>query len=125
MAVTDILDPCEFTAPRSEKEFQSRIERYAKITGWLFYHTYSSRRSTSGFPDITLCNPSRGTLFAELKSDEGKIADAQREWLLALSASGQTACLWRPKRLDDIVSYLAGETANPPGIVADGNGWDE
>lgn len=125
MAALDTIDAAQLTAPRNEKEFQSRVERYAKITGWLFYHTFSSRRSTSGFPDVTLCHPNRETLFAELKSDVGKPTDAQREWLLSLAASGQIACLWRPKHLDDIARYLAGETTCPPGIVAEGNGWDE
>lgn len=97
MAAVETIDPRELTTPQSEKELQSRVERYANITGWLFYHTFSSRRSISGFPDVTLCHPNRETLFAELKSDGGKPTDAQREWLLSLAASGQIACLWRPK----------------------------
>lgn len=125
MAALETIDPRELTTPQSEKELQSRVERYAKITGWLFYHTFSSRRSISGFPDVILCHPNRETLFAELKSDGGKPTDAQREWLLSVAASGQIACLWRPKHIEDIARYLAGEITRPPGIVAEGNGWDE
>ena len=120
----DVIDPRKLTEPASERELQSRVERLAKITGWLYYHTFDSRRSTSGFPVVTLCKPARGVVLAELKSASGKLADAQREWLLALAAAGETACLWRPRHMNDIASYLAGERRMPPGIVGE-TGWDE
>ena len=121
---TDVIDPRKLTEPASEKELQSRIERLAKITGWLYYHTFDSRRSTSGFPDVTLCEPRRGVVFAELKSGTGRLTDEQREWLLALAATGETACLWRPRHMNDIASFLAGERRAPPGVVGE-SGWDE
>lgn len=124
MTTPGIIDIRALTEPSTEKAFQSQIERYAKLTGWLIYHTFDSRRSTSGFPDLTLCKTGRRTLFAELKSETGKLTDAQIEWLTALAATGETACLWRPRHLDDIAAYLCGERREPPGLVGS-PGWDE
>ena len=36
----------------TEKQFQSHIVQYAKMRGWLVYHTHDSRRSEPGFPDL-------------------------------------------------------------------------
>ena len=37
----------------NEKKFQSQVVRIAKVFGWLCYHTYDSRRSEPGFPDLS------------------------------------------------------------------------
>lgn len=64
--------------------------------GWLRYHTYDSRRSRAGFPDLVLVRPPR-LLFIELKTARGKTSEDQREWAKVLKLiPGVEYYLWRP-----------------------------
>lgn len=66
----------------SEKLFQAQVKKAALINGWRFYHTWNSFRSVAGFPDCVLVHAKKGRLiFAELKSDDGKVTREQQEWL--------------------------------------------
>ena len=38
----------------NEAELQRNVLSLAAMTGWLAYHTYDSRRSQAGFPDLVL-----------------------------------------------------------------------
>ena len=91
----------------SEKHFQSQVLDLAKLSGWLVYHTFDSCRSVPGFPDLVLVRPPR-LIFAELKSEEGRIRPEQRAWLEALSGCTQAAesCLWRPRDLEEAQKIL-------------------
>ena len=97
---------------QSEKQFQSAVLQLAKLRGWLCYHPYDSRRSTPGFPDLVLVRDGE-VVFAELKTDKGKLTKAQEQWLeqlcrvseraeSALTDAGQcgpsivSAVVWRP-----------------------------
>ena len=83
-------------AKETEKGFQSAVLQLAKIHGWLVYHTYNSRHSAKGFPDLTLVRAGR-CIMAELKSATGKVTKDQAAWLAALGAvQGVEAALWRP-----------------------------
>lgn len=118
MRPSDSVDIAEIVEPMSEADFQAQVVKFARLTGWLCYHTYDSRRSEPGFPDLVLTNAERDTtLFAELKADGGKVTAAQRKWLRALRATGQIACVWRPHMLDEIVAWLGHPhiVAMPPG----------
>lgn len=89
-----------------EKEFQSQVMKLANALGWLQYHTYNSRRSVAGFPDLVLVKAPR-VIFAELKTDKGKVSDAQKLWLMELGeCSGVETYLWRPAALDEIAEIL-------------------
>lgn len=85
---------CSACAPAlvSEAAWQSRVVDYAKFCGWRLYWHADSRRSVAGWPDLTLI---RGTalLFAELKTDTGRLKAAQTECLDALRA---VPAVWRP-----------------------------
>ncbi len=83
----------------TEKVFQEQIRKAAIITGWKFYHTFNSFRSTEGFPDCVMIKIGR-IIFAELKSETGKVSDAQQEWLDGLKATGVEVYLWRPSDMD-------------------------
>ena len=89
----------------TEKDFQNTITTLAKSLGWLVYHTYDSRRSSPGFPDLVLV---KGThiLFRELKTEIGKLTGTQRVWLDSLAEAGVDAGVWRPSQLDEIYSVL-------------------
>ena len=89
-----------------EKDFQKGVEDYAQLCGWAFYHTYDSRRSNAGFPDLTMVRKDR-LIFAELKSPRGKVRPAQVEWLKMLhDVPHIEVYLWRPADWDDIEKIL-------------------
>ena len=88
----------------TEKQFQSHVVRYAKKRGWRVYHTYDSRRSEPGFPDLVLVR--NKVLFRELKTDKGQLTDAQKTWGQLLTAAGTDYAVWRPKALQEIFVSL-------------------
>jgi VRR-NUC domain len=80
----------------SERGFQEAVVALARLTGWLVYHTYDSRRSAAGFPDLVLVRGSE-LVVRELKVDGGRVSPAQRRWLDALGGVETiTAGLWTP-----------------------------
>ena len=92
----------------SEKEFQAQILELARLAGWKAYHTFDSRRSQKGFPDLCLVRPPE-IVFAELKTDSpsAKLRPEQRAWLEALSeCPGVEARLWRPGDFEDMQAML-------------------
>jgi hypothetical protein len=63
----------------TERQLQESIIELATVLGWLSYHTFDSRRSTAGFPDLVLVRGSR-ILFAELKDAKGARSLEQDVW---------------------------------------------
>ena len=63
----------------TETQLQSAILEFARLNGWLCYHTYDSRHSAKGFPDLCMVRGGR-MVFAELKSEKGVETDDQKEW---------------------------------------------
>ena len=81
----------------TEKGFQSAVIQLAKLYGWRVYHTFDSRHSAKGFPDLTLVRGVR-CIMAELKTDIGRVSPDQKDWLRELSeVPGIEAALWRPR----------------------------
>jgi hypothetical protein len=76
----------------------------ARVTGWLAYHTYRSKRSPSGFPDLVLVR--ERVLFVELKGERTRVTREQQQWLEALRAAGAETYLWRPDDWDEIQRVL-------------------
>jgi hypothetical protein len=64
----------------TEAELLDSVRTLARFTGWMTYHTYTSKHSDAGFPDLVLV---RGPelIFAELKRERGRITDQQQAWL--------------------------------------------
>jgi hypothetical protein len=59
-----------------------------------------------GHPDLVLVRPPR-LVYAELKSDAGRLAAEQQAWLADLRACGVEAYVWRPGDWDAIEGLLA------------------
>ena len=84
------------TAP-TEVQFQRAVLDLAAYRGWLVFHDFDSRRNTAGFPDLVCVHERTGDLvFAELKSDRGRVSQVQQRWLDALLAGGHETHVWRP-----------------------------
>ena len=89
-----------------EKDFQHTLIAYAQLAGWTIYHTYDSRRSEAGFPDLTMVRGVR-LIFAELKSHKGKLRPEQETWLQQLSGVPSVeAYVWRPLDWPEIEKVL-------------------
>lgn len=86
----------------SEKEFLQTVIDFAKLHGWRTYHTYSSRRSTAGFPDLVLVRGETGeAIFAELKREGGRLTAEQQDWLRDLMRVRRVhTAVWRPSDWD-------------------------
>ena len=101
----------------SERDFQDQVIAMAIMYGWKAYHvrpgmTRNGRWMThvqghAGFPDVVLVHRDRGTIFAELKTEKGRLDPAQRDWLEALNAAGNEVYVWRPKDIHFITTRLA------------------
>ena len=93
----------------SEAVLQSHVLGEARDLGWaLRYHTYDSRRSDKGFPDLVLVHErQRRVIFTELKKERGRQSPEQEDWQRALLAVGQEFYLWRPTQwLDRTVTRI-------------------
>ena len=88
----------------TERQFQNWVVELAKANRWLVYHTYDSRRSEAGFPDLVLVR--EVTLFRELKTDKGRMRPEQRVWAKRLTESRADYGVWRPKDKDRIIEIL-------------------
>ena len=85
----------------TEKQLQQAVLGLARLNGWLAYHTFDSRRSQPGFPDLVMVRPPR-LLCVELKSEKGKPTPDQEAWLEALGQVRKVeASLWRPAQWTD------------------------
>jgi hypothetical protein len=93
----------------SEKRFQRAVVALAERAGWECYHTFNSKRSQAGWPDLALV---RGAvlILAELKTARGALSAPQRKWLAPLRAvPGVRVRLWRPTLWPAIAGELTAE----------------
>jgi hypothetical protein len=105
---------------RGPDSLEAHLRRLMKGLGLTGFHVEKSldveknRKNVSvkGWPDWTIRGP-RGVLFRELKSQRGRVAPEQQEWLDALAAAGMDAGVWRPASLlsGAIAAELAGISA--------------
>lgn len=79
----------------TEAQWQGRVTGLCDVLRLKWHHETDSRKSKSGFPDLVIAGPG-GVIFVELKKQKGRVSAAQREWLMALTAAGASAYVWRP-----------------------------
>ncbi len=99
----------------SEAQLLAHVRDAAKKLGWLMAHFNDSRREVkpgvhvgdtdaTGFPDCVLVRGNR-IIFAELKTEKGKVSGEQMQWLSNLTVARgekQLVEIWRP------VDWLSG-----------------
>lgn len=100
--------------PLRESEFMHQVIDLAHVFGWLVAHFRPARTArgwrtpvsadAAGFPDLVLVR--ERVLYAELKSDTGKLSAAQEYWLLRLRNAGQVCHVWRPADWPAIMTIL-------------------
>ena len=100
----------------SEKIFQDQVIKVARMQQWLVFHASPSsprpgvwRSDGNGFPDLVLVStsvPSRGVIFCELKTAEGKLSAEQEKYARCLINAGIEYHLWRPRDIDAIAARL-------------------
>lgn len=91
-----------YLPPESEAAFQQKVINYAIFKGWLVYHPPDNRPGKAGrvqhvvpgYPDLTLVR--ERVLFAELKTEKGRVSPEQKRWHAALKDAGAEAHIWRP-----------------------------
>lgn len=89
----------------TEKEWQSTVVDLARVYGWAVFHQFDSRRSAPGWPDLVLLRPPE-IVFAELKTDAGKVRPEQTVTLSSLESCGLECYIWRPRDWDQVSARL-------------------
>jgi hypothetical protein len=94
----------------NEAQWQGRITDLCDLLGLKWHHETDSRRSKSGFPDLVICG-CYGVIFAELKTEKGRVSQEQQDWLDALYF-GETdyttvwSYIWRPSDWPEVYAEL-------------------
>ena len=97
----------EYKIVVTERDLREQVRDLCNLFGWKMYFSWTSIHSPRGFPDLVLANPEqKRVIFAELKSDKGKVTPQQEEWLSTLKACGQTVYVWRPADIEAIAEIL-------------------
>lgn len=93
------------TEKSEEAIFQAEVIQLARLLGWRYYHTYDSRGSVPGFPDLVLVRGVR-LIFAELKVRGRQPKDEQWAWLGDLQQTAAEVYVWYPKDFPVIAELL-------------------
>ncbi len=92
----------------SEAKFQAAFMKQARDWGWLCYHTYDSRRSEEGFPDIIMLRRDRQLAIEAKRSRKEKPTPKQRKWLRGFQAiPGCEVHVWSPEMWSHILEVLS------------------
>lgn len=84
----------------THEELQQHVESECIALGHWFYAPRNSMTAQRGWPDLVILG-SRGALFAELKSADGRRTRPQIQVALRLRQAGLQYRLWRPEHWDD------------------------
>ena len=100
----------------TEADLQKAVIDVAHLFGWLVAHFRTAQTPRGnyvtpvqgdgkGYPDLTLVKGER-LIFAELKSDKGRLSPEQVKWQTALSWTPAEVYVWRPSDLEHIAKVL-------------------
>ena len=101
--------------PVSERIFMDQVRTIALMNGWLIDHTPTMQYSPGkyatgglkGKADLLLIHPQgRGIIWAELKTERGKMTPEQMAFAQAVHNNGGEFHLWRPSQIELIAVRL-------------------
>lgn len=107
----------------NEAAFQKQVIDLARLYQWECLHVGDARKivhrdgkpiavpdpEVSGLPDLLLVHEDRRLIvYAELKSQTGRLRPKQAEWLRRLAAAGADVRVWRPSDWAAITTLLTG-----------------
>lgn len=107
----------------TEAQYQDRIVDLARMLGWIVCHFRPARTEHgwatavkydgAGFPDLVLLHPRGHLIFAEVKSDTGRLSTDQVKWgdafRSAIAADNETHfryVVWRPRDWPEVMVAL-------------------
>lgn len=94
----------------TERELRQSLVHAAREFGWKVYFSWTSIHSPAGFPDLCMVRGTR-LIFAELKTDKGKVSEPQQEWIDALRGTPAECYLWRPTDIEQAYRILMAPNA--------------
>jgi hypothetical protein len=104
----------------SERAFQRQVIEFAQLHSWRVAHfrpgqtAHGFRTAVegdgAGFPDLVLARAGE-LIFAELKTETGRVSPAQQGWLDELDGQGREVYLWRPAMWPEIERRLGWRAA--------------
>lgn len=107
-------DPLRVT----EQAWQQQVIQLAETLGWRTMHVrrsvvrqgqWATATSVSGWPDLVLWHETQQrVLYAELKTDKGRVRRDQDLILMSLARAGAEALVWRPRDLAEVTRILQG-----------------
>ena len=98
----------------SERDWQAQVVELAGLCGWMVQHSRPAQigdrwmtaiTGNVGFPDLVLAHKTKGVVFAELKTDSGRVSTPQKEWRDTLAGHVEYY-LWRPSDYDAVLARL-------------------
>ena len=101
--------------PYTEADFTRDVLHLAHLYGWRTAHFLPgmNRRGKwqtavqgdgKGFLDLVLIR--ERIIWAELKSENGKVTPEQKDWIKSLTSAGQEVYVWKPSEWHEIESVL-------------------
>ena len=103
----------------TEKDFTASVIELAQVLGWKVAHFRPAMTSKGwrtpvqgdgkGFPDLVMAKGDHRLIFAELKSEGGRMSPEQDAWHDALRYTGAAMCVFYPRHWDVIVEMLSEE----------------
>lgn len=112
----------------TEADFQTYVIDLAHLYKWRVAHFRTARTEKGwrtpvsadgkGFPDLVLVRDR--VIYAELKSDSGRLSSEQEAWLEDLAAAGAETYVWRPSDRTAVEAALRwrGRDVGTPGMPA-------
>jgi VRR-NUC domain len=89
-----------------EADYQNQIILLLRWMGYHVYHTYDSRKSEPGFPDLIALKPGKRALVLEVKTEHGRVSVDQRNWISWFRAAGIKAEIVRPSDWPEVSKWI-------------------
>lgn len=91
----------------TEADLREQIRTLCDLFRWKMYFSWTSIHSPKGMLDLLLTNrEKKRVIFAELKTEKGKLTPEQQETFDDLEECGAEVYVWRPVDIESIARLL-------------------